>query len=148
MPTPLFLRTLRGIVHIQLNSCYYFGQSDNLKSWKMVLKDICAGVSGRAVSGMDRLDGEVSFAFASDLMSDVLTLKCDGFLLLTGLANIQAVRTAEMSDAGCLLLCRGKKATGEMLNLAEESGMVIIESPYSMFKCAGLLFAGGLQPVY
>lgn len=114
----------------------------------MVLRDVCTNVAGRVVSGMERLDNEVSFAFASDLMSDVLTLKCEGFLLLSGLANVQVLRTAEMSDAGCLLLCRGKKATVEMLSLAEENGVVIIESPYSMFKCAGLLYASGLLPVY
>jgi len=114
----------------------------------MVLKDVCTAVDGTVVCGKGRLDTEVERAFASDLMSDVLTLKAEGFLLLTGLANVQAIRTAEMSDAGCLLLCRGKQATAEMLQLAEENGIVIIESPYSMFKCAGLLYAAGLQPVY
>ncbi|MDL2230691.1 PucR family transcriptional regulator ligand-binding domain-containing protein [Alistipes sp. OttesenSCG-928-L06] len=114
----------------------------------MKLTEICEAVDGRVVCGADGLDREVGRAFASDLMSDVLTLKDNGFLLLTGLANVQSVRTADMSDAGCLLLCRGKRASAEMRELADENGMVILESPYSMFKCAGLLFAAGLEPVY
>jgi len=100
------------------------------------------------ICGADRLDAKVDRAFASDLMSDVLTLKNAGFLLLTGLSNVQSVRTAEMSDAACLLLCRGKKASPEMIELAQEDGLIIIQSEYSMYKCAGLLYQAGLQPVY
>lgn len=114
----------------------------------MILREVCTAVAGVTVCGENRLDQEVAFAFASDLMSDVLTLKCEGFLLLTGLANIQTVRTAEMAEAVCLILCRGKKAGGEMIELAAEGDMVVIESPYSMFKCAGLLYGAGLEPVY
>ena len=114
----------------------------------MRLEDVCAAVGGTAVCGKECLGRVVDSAFASDLMSDVLTLKTDDFLLITGLANIQAVRTAEMADAACLLLCRGKQSSPEMRRLAEENGMVIIESPYSMFKCAGLLYGAGLSPVY
>jgi len=114
----------------------------------MLLRDICSLVNGHTVCGEDELGREVLQACASDLMSDVLTLKNGGFLLLTGLANIQAVRTAEMADARCLLLCRGKKASVDMVGLAKEAGMVIIESPHSVFKCAGLLYEAGLKPLF
>ena len=127
-------------------SIFYDRRTD--KYTQMTLSEICAAVAGTAVCGAGRLARETDSAFASDLMSDVLTLKCEGFLLLTGLANVQAVRTAEMADAACLLLCRGKKAGPEMIALAEEDGLAVIESPYSMFKCAGLLYAAGLEPVY
>ena len=64
----------------------------------MKLRDIAAAVQGEVICGADRLDENVDYAFASDLMSDVLTIKTDDFLLVTGLANVQSVRTAEMSD--------------------------------------------------
>ncbi|MCD8185062.1 MAG: hypothetical protein LUD68_00955 [Rikenellaceae bacterium] len=114
----------------------------------MRIKEICTLVAGKVVCGADRLEVNVDRAFASDLMSDVLTLKNAGFLLLTGLANVQSVRIAEMSDAACLLLCRGKQASPEMVQLAREDGLVIVQSEYSMYKCAGLLFQAGLLPVY
>jgi hypothetical protein len=114
----------------------------------MRIADISRAVDGRVVCGESRLSEEVGYAFASDLMSDVLTLKNDDFVLLTGLANIQVVRTAEMADVGCLLLCRGKRSSREMEQLARESGMVMIESPYSLFKCSGLLYEAGLKPVF
>lgn len=114
----------------------------------MVLKDLCKLLNGAVVSGADRLGESVEYGFASDLMSDVLTLKIGNFVLLTGLANIQAVRTAEMSDVDYMVLCRGKKATEDMIELGEDNNMVVIESPYSLFKCAGLLWEAGLREVY
>ena len=114
----------------------------------MVLKDLCQLLDGVAVSGAQRLGEEVGYGFASDLMSDVLTLKTTNFVMLTGLANIQAIRTAEMSDVDYIVFCRGKKATEDMIELADENDMLIIESPYSLFKCAGLLWEAGLKEVY
>lgn len=114
----------------------------------MLLSEICEIVNGTVVSGEKRLNQKVEYAFASDLMSDVLTLKVDHFILITGLANVQSVRTAEMSDAPYLLLCRGKEVSEDMLNLAVENNILIIKSPFSMFKCAGLLYGAGVKPVY
>ena len=64
----------------------------------MKIKDLCKLVEGTVLCGEGHLDGNVEQAFASDLMSDVLTVKTNEFILITGLANLQAIRTAEMSD--------------------------------------------------
>ena len=77
----------------------------------MKLRDIAAAVQGEVICGANRLDENVDYAFASDLMSDVLTIKTDDFLLITGLANVQSVRTAEMSDVEYILFVRGKAVT-------------------------------------
>lgn len=114
----------------------------------MKLRDIAAAVQGEVICGADRLDENVDYAFASDLMSDVLTIKTDDFLLVTGLANVQSVRTAEMSDVEYILFVRGKAVTEEMTALAEDNGMVVIRTDYSMFKTSGILYGAGLKPVY
>jgi len=80
--------------------------------------------------GEQHLDGVVEQAFASDLMSDVLTVKTNEFILITGLANVQAIRTAEMSDTPYLLICRGKEVSEDMLELAADNDMLIISSPF------------------
>ena len=118
------------------------------KLLNMRLKDVAEMLNGRTVCGKEQLDKEVEFAFASDLMSDVLTVQKDNMILLTGLANVQALRTAEMSDISCIVLVRNKKANEDMLKLGKESGIVIIECPCSMFKASGLLFNNGLKPVF
>ena len=78
--------------------------------------------------------------YSSDLMSDVLTLDTDNLVLLTGLVNLQAIRTAEMADIKAIVFVRNKKASQEMIDLARENGICLLESPYSLFKSSGMLF--------
>ncbi|MCX6305470.1 MAG: DRTGG domain-containing protein [Bacteroidetes bacterium] len=114
----------------------------------MKILDIVDLIKGTVVSGSDNLEKTVDMAFASDLMSDVLTVKTDNLLLLTGLVNIQAIRTAEMADISCVVFVRNKKVTEEMIRIARENKITIIQSPYSMFKVSGILFSAGIKPVF
>jgi hypothetical protein len=114
----------------------------------MTLQEIAGLVAGDIIYGDKRVHEPVEYGFASDLMSDVLTQKKSQFLLITGLANIQSLRTAEMSDTPYILFVRNKKITPEMVKLAEDNDMVVIRSPFSMFKAAGILYAAGLKPIY
>lgn len=114
----------------------------------MKLTKIVELTDAKLVAGNAIDNPELKKAFSSDLMSDVLTLDEDNILLVTGLSNVQLVRTAEMADIEVVLLARGKKASQEMLDLANENGLVILESPYSIFRVSGILFQNGLKPVY
>lgn len=114
----------------------------------MKVGDIVDVLKARVVCGENRLNTEVKFAFASDLMSDVLTLDTEHLVLITGMANLQVVRTAEMADIFCVVFVRDKKVTPEMLAVAEENQMVVLESPFSMFRAVSVLHDNGLQPVY
>ena len=113
----------------------------------MKLAKVVELVEAKIVAGVP--DGkEVDKAFCSDLMSDVLTIDTDKMLLVTGMTNIQIVRTAEMADIQVILLVRNKQMTSEVLKLAAENRMVILQSPFSMFRAAGVLYEAGLKPVY
>jgi len=114
----------------------------------MKLSEVVGIVEGKVLCCEQHLDREVDFAFSSDLMSDVLTTQVDKMLLLTGLANVQAIRTAEMSDISCVVFVRNKKVTDEMVQLAIESGIVLMECKWSMFRASGELYAKGLKPVF
>ena len=114
----------------------------------MKVTKIAELIKGTLVSGVENVENTVEMAFASDLMSDVLTVKTDNLLLLTGLVNIQAIRTAEMSDISCVVFVRNKKVTDEMIRIANENKITIIQSPYSMFKVSGILFNAGIKPVF
>ena len=115
----------------------------------MTIEEIKNLVQGEVVCGEDYLDSHVECVFASDLMSDVLTLKnVNNLLLLTGLSNLQSIRTCEMSDINYMLIVRGKEVTEEMKELAEDNDMVVIRTTYSMYKTAGILYNAGLPAVY
>lgn len=99
-------------------------------------------------SGNDNaLEGDLK-ACASDLMSDVLRLDDPKIILITGLNNLQAVRTAEIADIKTIILVRNKYPAQEMITLAEKENLNLIVSEKSMFHTCGLLFKAGIKPVY
>jgi predicted transcriptional regulator len=113
----------------------------------MTIGEIVEAVDGSIVVG-DREDRDVVYGFSSDLMSDVLTVMQDNVLLITGLANLQTVRTATMADITTILLVRNKRATEDMKTAAEENDVVVIETSYSMFRASGILYGAGLKAVF
>lgn len=114
----------------------------------MKIRDLIDKIQGKLVCGEGKLDNEVDYAFASDLMSDVLTVERSNLLLITGLANLQAIRTAEMSDISFVIFARNKKVTPDMKVIAEENNMVLIESSASVFRISGELFLAGIKPLF
>lgn len=84
-------------------------------------------------------------ACSSDLMSDVLHFVKPNMLLITGLTNPQSVRTADMAEAPAIVFVRGKHPSEGTLNLAEELGIGVILSPYTLFEASGLLYEAGLK---
>ncbi len=114
----------------------------------MKIRDIADILDADVVCGEKDLDNEIKCGFASDLMSDVLTLDTDNMILITGLANTQTIRTVEMADVKCILFVRNKQVTHEMLELAKEEDLVLLQCKYSMFNAVGKLFTAGLSPVY
>jgi predicted transcriptional regulator len=114
----------------------------------MKIREIVNMLNAKVVCGDSHLDDEVEYAFASDLMSDVLTIDKSNFLLISGMVNIQAIRTAEMSDTQSVLFVRNKKVSKEMEEIAKQNDMVIMEYSGSMFRASGILYSAGLKPVY
>jgi serine kinase of HPr protein (carbohydrate metabolism regulator) len=114
----------------------------------MKVKEIVDILNLRVVAGHKLLEKDVEYAFASDLMSDVLTLDNNGILLITGLSNHQALRTAEMSEISAIIVARNKRTTEEMRTLAEENETILLESEYSVFRVSGELYKNGIKPVF
>ena len=114
----------------------------------MKIREVVALLNAKVYGDEQMLENEVEFAFSSDLMSDVLTVKTQNVLLLTVLANIQSLRTAEMSDVVNVIYVRGKKVTDDMKELAEENGILLMECDYSMFRASGILYKAGIKPIY
>ena len=115
----------------------------------MTIQEIAAHIEGHIVVGAHRQNENIDCAFASDLMSDVLTINSSQtIMLITGLCNMQTIRTCEMSDIEIILFVRGKKVTEEMKELAEENEMVLMETSLSLYRTSGVLFNLNLPPIY
>jgi hypothetical protein len=89
-------------------------------------------------------DIEIKAACGADLMSDALAFGENKGLLLTGLNNPQAIRTAEMMDIHCVVLVRGKEPDATLVDLATEREVVLMKTDYSMYTSCGLLYEAGL----
>lgn len=92
----------------------------------------------------ESLDREVLSACGSDMMSDVLAFVKNQAALLTGLVNPQVIKTAVMMDMYCIIFVRDKLPTPEMIELAEEAGIVLLATGIRMFEACGLLYQRGL----
>jgi len=113
----------------------------------MKLCDISGFIDAEVLYGRDLLDGlEVETAYGADLMSDVLAFAKPGSLLLTGLTNVQIIRTAQMLDIPAVVFVRGKKPQKEAVELAAKLKMPVLLCHKSMFEVCGILYREGIQP--
>ena len=110
----------------------------------MKISEIKELLDAEVVCGESLLEKEVHSACGSDMMSDVLAYVKDQAVLLTGLVNPQVVRTAEMMDMVCIVFVRSKCPTEEMVELAAESGLVLLKTRKRMYEACGKLYAAGL----
>jgi len=93
----------------------------------------------------ERADAEVGSACGADLMSDVMAFVKDRVLLLTGLVNPQVIRTAELLDIHSIIFVRGKVPTRDMIEMAEQSDIVLGSTKLPMFLSCGKLYEAGLK---
>lgn len=99
----------------------------------------------RVLVGDDKLDEEVSVGCGADLMSDVLAFIKPNALLLTGLGNVQSVRTADIAGVRAIVYVRGKLPDKEAIELAKETGIVLLSTNLLMYEACGKLYAHGLR---
>lgn len=92
-------------------------------------------------------DIDIGFAYASDLMSDILVSVKPGALLLTGLTNNQVIRTGKVAASGGIVFVRGKKPSDGILQLAREYHIPILTTELSMFDACGILYTRGVKGV-
>lgn len=111
----------------------------------MKIRTIIELLDAQVLCGGDKIENEVYSACGSDMMSDVLAFVKEQAVLLTGLINLQVVRTAEMMDMKCIVFVRGKNPPKEVIELAEESGIVLLKSEERMYVACGRLYENGLR---
>ncbi len=110
----------------------------------MRVREIVQALNARVLAGEEFLDREVKSACGADLMSDVLAFVKDKTVLLTGLTNTHAVRTADMLDMSCIVFVRGKQPDAEILDMATERELPVLTTEYTLYVACGELYKLGL----
>ena len=111
----------------------------------MTVAEAVALLEGQFFCGEEKAGLEVGSACGADLMSDVMAFVKDRVLLLTGLVNPQVIRTAELLDIHAIIFVRGKNPSRDMIEMAEESDIILAGTKLPMFLSCGKLYESGLR---
>jgi predicted transcriptional regulator len=111
----------------------------------MTLEEIQRLLKAEVIAGEEWINREIKCACGSDLMSDVLAFIKNSTLLVTGLANPQVIRTAEMADIIAIVFVRGKKPDFVTIEMAQEKGVPLLLTELTMFETCGILYKAGLS---
>ncbi len=109
----------------------------------MTLKEVQEILQAEVIVAGD-MEKEIRMGCGCDLMSDVLTFAKSESLLLTGLTNPQAVRTAEMAEVLAICFVRGKQPQTETIALAREAGIPLLGTKLPLYESCSRLHAKGL----
>lgn len=111
----------------------------------MTVAEAVTIVEGQFFCGEDKAGMEVASACGADLMSDVMAFVKDRVILLTGLVNPQVIRTAELLDIHSIIFVRGKTPSRDMIDMAEDSEIILAGTKLPMFLACGKLYESGLK---
>ena len=99
----------------------------------MKIKSIKDALGALVIEGENRLDTDIKYIYASDLMSDVLAFGKTDSILLTGLATQQAVISAHMAEFHGVVFIRGKKPKDGSVQFASENNLVLLTTELDMY---------------
>jgi predicted transcriptional regulator len=111
----------------------------------LTLKEIAQILDARFHCGEDKGEMSINSVCAGDLMSDLLAYSHGHALLLTGMANPQVIRTAEMLDLAAIVFINGKEPADDMVRMAVGKGIPLLTTRLPLYTGCGLLYAAGLK---
>jgi predicted transcriptional regulator len=95
----------------------------------------------------DALHTDVSQVVASDGMSEILAFAKSKELMITGLTNIQSIRTADIAGVSAVVYCRGRRPDRKVIEFAKQKRIPVLITKMVMFDICGILYNKGLTGV-
>lgn len=113
----------------------------------MKLSEIKELLQCEVLTGEDDLQFDVLQVVASDGMSEILAFAKSKELMITGLTNIQSIRTADIAGVCAVLYCRGKRPDRKAIEFAKQKRIPVLVTEMVMFDICGILYNKGLKGV-
>ncbi len=111
----------------------------------MKFKEILRLIDGELlVENDEALENEYSYAFATDLMSNVMLGNVDDSILITSLVNPQVIRASEMMNMSAIIITSDKPVTDTMIRLAENRNIALALTALPTFTVCGKLHNVGI----
>jgi len=111
----------------------------------MKIRELLEALEAEILTPGTDLDLDVTCAFGSDLISDILMCTKEPTMLLTGLTNPQIVRLSDMIDLFGIVFVRGKIPPQEIIDMAIERELPLITTKYTLYRSSGILYNMGLR---
>lgn len=113
----------------------------------MKLQEIRDILQCEVLTGEDDLLIDIQQVVASDAMSEILAFAKSKELMITGLTNIQSIRTADIAGVSAVIYCRGKRPDKRVIEFAKQKNIPVLATPMVMFDICGILYNKGLRGV-
>jgi predicted transcriptional regulator len=111
------------------------------------LSEIVELLNCDVLAGEDDLSVDVQQVVASDGMSEILAFAKSHELMITGLTNIQSIRTADIAGVSAVIYCRGKLPDNKVIEYARQKRIPVLATSMVMFDICGILYGKGLKGV-
>ncbi len=111
----------------------------------MRLTEIRDALQCEVLAGEDDMSIDVEAVVASDGMSEILAFAQPGALMITGLTNIQSIRTADIANVRAVIYIRGKRPNERVIALARDRNIPVLATELGMFDTCGILRELGLK---
>jgi len=85
-------------------------------------------------------DAELTGAYTSDLLSDVMAHAKEGGALITIQAHKNTVAVASLVNVSVIIICNSRPITDDMLESAKDEGIAIIRTKENQFTVSGRLW--------
>lgn len=96
--------------------------------------EVAAAVGGTVV--VDKADAAVRFAYASDLLSDVMGHCGDESVLVTIQNHLNTIAVCTLAGVEVIVICHGRPVPADMKAAAEREGVAIVSTPLSQFQAS------------
>lgn len=106
----------------------------------MKLRDIMKELSLEVKTYEEGLQKEVTGAYVSDLLSDVMANSVEGDVWITLQTHLNVVAIADMKGLSGIIIVGNRPLQDEVIQKAEEEKVTIMSTPFRAFEAAGKLY--------
>ena len=110
----------------------------------MVLNEIIKILEATVITDSVDLDMNIQSACSADMMSTVMYYHTANSLLITGLAQLQVIRTAEIAGIKAIVFVLNKKPDQKIIDLAKQNKIFLFSTPFCMYTASGKLYEASL----
>ena len=99
-----------------------------------------AGALGASIVQEEFEDADLSGAYTSDLLSDVMANAKDGGALITIQAHKNTVAVATLVNISVIIICNSRPIPDDMLAAARDEGVAILLTKENQYTVSGKLY--------